>query len=298
MADRPAKKTSKKSRARKRPSPSQELMQLLGRIAANHPTARLEVDLARDAALEAFHRLHRDFTKLSHFVRRLYRARKQRTELQGRLVRLLHELSTGSVLLPRPAGRPALPHEPLLEVYRRLRGHDMPEMARTLQAAVGRKDAATYLRFLAQEVLIKGAWSLAEQLLRHGHEPFNAEREKEFMERLRHHVAGKVCQGLARKAGYQVTPEVGKQLDVVIDRSLWLLQDLLLAAPEGRLIVPRDGSAFDPARHEAAPGRPHEGALRIRATLFPGYAVVGPDARVVEKALVYTERPKTAAAPA
>lgn len=297
MSDRPAKKSPKKARARKRPSPSQELMQLLGRIAANHPTARLEVDLARDAALEAFHRLHRDMTKLSHFVRRLYRARKQRSELQGRLVRLLHELATGPVLLPRPEGRPAMAHEPLLEVYRRLRDHDMPEMARALQSAVGRKESAAYLRLLAQEVLIKGCWALAEHLLRHGHEPFNAEREKEFIDRLRHHVAGKVCQGLARKAGYQVTPEVGKQLDGVIDRSLWFLQDLLLAAPEGRLIVPRDGSAFDPARHAAAPGRPQEGALRIRATLFPGYAVVGPDARVVEKAQVYTARPAAPAPP-
>src|SRR5262245_24379455 len=194
MPERPAKKSAKKPGGKKRPSPSQELMQLLKRIAANHPSARLEVDLARDAALEAFHRLHKDMTRLSHFVRRLYRARKQRTELQGRLARLLHEVSTGAVALPRPAGRPDVPHEQLMEVYRRLKLHDVPDLARAIQAAIGRKQAATYQRFLVQEVLIKGGWSIAEQLIRHGHEPFSAEREKEFLDRLRHHIAGKTCQ--------------------------------------------------------------------------------------------------------
>lgn len=293
MADRPAKRSGKKPRGRK-PSPSQELMHLLDRIAANHPTARLEVDLARDAALEAFHRLHRDLTKLSQFVRRLYRARRQRSELRGRLVRVLHELTTGPTLLPRPQGRPSATPEQLHTAYRALRGEAIPEIARTLKVAVGSKDVVTYQRFLAQEVLIKGAWSLAEQLLRHRREPHNTEREKEFLDRLRHHVAGKVCQGLARKVGYQVTPEIGKQLDGMIDAALQFLQDLLLATPEGRLLLPRDGATFDPALHEALAGRPSEGPLRVRATVFPGYVLLGPEPEVIEKALVYTERPRRA----
>lgn len=290
MPERPAKKPSKKPRPKRKPSPGQELMLLLGRIATNHPAARLEVDLARDAAMEAFARLHKDITKLTRYVRRLYRARKQRTELRDRLVRVLHELAAGQVTLPRPPGRPEVPHEELLATFRQLKLHDVPEVARALKAAIGRKQAATYQRFLVQEVFVKGGCAMAEHLLREGHKPFDAAAEQEFLGRLRHHVAGQVVQGLARRAGYEAAPEIARQLDAMIGRAVRFLGDVMMASPEGRLIIPADGAAFDPELHEAIAGRPSEGPLRVRTTLFPGYALLGEPGWVVEKALVYTER--------
>ena len=111
------------------------------------------------------------------------------------------------------------------------------------------------------------------------------------------HVAGNVCQGLARQVGYRVTPEVGKDLDARIMTVLRMLEALLTATPPGRLLVPQADAAFDPERHEAIHGRPHTGELKVTATLFPGYVVLGEPVQVVEKALVYTERPQAAPAP-
>jgi hypothetical protein len=62
---------------------------------------------------------------------------------------------------------------------------------------------------------------------------------------LRHHVAGNVCQSLARRVNYQVTPEVGKHLDGTITTVLKLLDELLTAfVAQKRMKLP--GSAYRP----------------------------------------------------
>lgn len=279
--------TERRQRKKKKPGP--ELLTFLEQIAHAHPSSRLLVDLARDAALDTFRRLERKILAVETLTRKLHRTQQQAQDVQARLMKLLDELASGAVVLPRPAGRPTVPHEELLATYRELKTHDLQGLAQALQLAIGKKDVATYQRFLVEEVLHKGCWSVAEYLFRHGREPYDAARVGEALERRGDYLAGKVCQGLARKVGYQVTPELGSHLGGVIRKALHFLANLMLAEPAGRLLMPPDNSAFDPEKHEPMYGRPSHGELRVRATVFPGYVVMEAPERVVEKAVVYTE---------
>jgi hypothetical protein len=262
-------------------------MQRLDQIAAAHPPARLLVDLARDAAIEAYRKKKERTLRLASEVERM---RKKRDLLHNRLLTVLHELTTGTVLLPRPAGSPAPSHDQLLETFRQLRSKSFPGLAQTLHARVGRSDVAAYQRFLVDEILIKGSRIVVEHLLRQaGHA--GGDDEGHFREQVRDYIAGNVDQGLARKLGYRMTADVGLDRDVVIDQSIAFLTDLLTATPPGRLLVPLPHEPFDPLRHEASPGRPAEGNAVVLATLFPGYLIRDEPTRIVEKALVFTDRP-------
>ena len=53
--------------------------------------------------------------------------------------------------------------------------------------------------------------------------------------------------------------------------------------------MPHRDSVFSPELHEAMIGCPEEGMVHVKLTVFPGYLVSSSN-RVLEKALVYTER--------
>jgi hypothetical protein len=147
-----------------------------------------------------------------------------------------------------------------------------------------------FQRFLVDEILVRGSRILVEHLLRNAEQPWDEAQQAEFFDKLRDHIAGNVCQGLARKVGYQMTPDAGMQHEALIRQSLTFLADLLTADPPGRLLIPLADSPFDPQRHEPIAGRPASGELKVTAMLFPGYLIRGNPERVEEKARVYTER--------
>jgi hypothetical protein len=270
----------------RKPAALVEVLHLLDRIHKDHPAARLDADLARDAVLDLYRKLG---SQLQRAVAKLRSAQKKRDQLHDRLVEVLHDLATGPMPLPPVPGRAAVPHEQLAEQFRQLKTKDFPALAGRLQTAVGRSGVPAYQRFLVEEILLKGSRILAEHLLRHAGTDASrtAEGEAQFLAQLRHHVAGNVARGLARKVAFQVSPEFGADIDTLIGRSLGTLLDLMTATPAGRLLLPADQAAFDPSVHEPSPGRPAVG--KVRATLFPGYLVLESPPRVVEKALVFTE---------
>jgi hypothetical protein len=279
----PVPRRGQKGSRRKR-SKTEEFLQRLDHISTAHPPARLLVDLARDAALEAY---RKKAEKSRRLAADLDRMRRKRDVLNNRLVAVLHELTTGTVLLPRPPGPPPVDHDALLAAFRRLRSTEFPALAQTLHDRAGRADVAAFQRFLVDEILIKGSRIVVEHLLRHAGQT-DGGVEMRFREQIRDHIAGHVDQGLARKVGYQMTADVGRDRNVLIERSIAFLTDLLTAAPPGRLLAPLPEDPFDPLRHEATPGRPAEGNVQVLATLFPGYLIREDPDRVVEKALVFT----------
>jgi hypothetical protein len=268
----------------RKPAALVEVLTLLERIHKDHPAARLDADLARDAVLDLYRKLG---TQLQRVVSRLRKVVKKRDLLHDRLVEVLHDLATGPTELPPVPGRPAVPHDQLAAQFAQLKTTDFPALAARLQSAVGRSGIPAYQRFLVDEVLVKGSRILAEHLIRHAGQQRTAEGETQFHAQLRHHVAGNVARGLARKVGFRVTPEFGADIDALIDRSLGLLLDLMTARPACRLLLPDDQAVFDSLQHEPSPGRPPIG--RVRATLFPGYLVLETPPRIVEKAVVFTE---------
>jgi hypothetical protein len=176
----------------------------------------------------------------------------------------------------------------LRRTFAELKTRDFPVLAQTVHDRVGRADVVAYQRFMVDEILVKGSEVLVEYLIRRRGEPTSPEAESTFQGRLRDHIAGNLCHGLAKKVGYQMTADVGQQRDAVIDRSIGWLADLLTATPPGRLLVPPPDSPFDPRLHEPMANQPETGALKVAAILFPGYVVGGEPQTVAEKALVYT----------
>jgi hypothetical protein len=266
----------------------------MGQIHPSEAATRLQLDMARDAGLEAFRRLAR---QVKRFRARLGRAREKRRDAQEQLRGVLHDLAAGPVALPRPAGAAPVPQDQVLAAFHRLATDDFPALAGALHEAVGRVSAVSYQCFLVEEVLAKGSYILIERLLRHAARGRSATDEGHYLDELRHHLAGKVNRALGRQSGYQVTPEVGGQLDTLLRHSLTFLGDLLASEPPGRLLLPLSGAPFDPERHEPIPGRPATGELVVRATAFPGYAVFEDPPRLVVKARVYTRRAGAAARP-
>ncbi len=275
-----------KKRGGGKPAKALEFVERLDQIAKGHPASRLLVDMAQDAGLELFRKQTVQLRKLWQEVGRI---RQKRDQLHDRMVSLLHALTTTPPLLPRMDGRVPVPPEELQHVYMQLRANDYPSFAHLLHDEIKRSDVLAYQRLLTEEILIKGSRMLLEYLLHHASEPSSSETETTFLGRLRDHIAGALNHTLAKKKGYQMTLEVGKQRDTLIDRSLAWLADLLTATPPGRLLAPLPDSPFDPARHEPLAGRPDEGKLKVATTLFPGYMMCGEVQTVVEKALVYTE---------
>jgi hypothetical protein len=292
-----AKKRNKAKKAQG-PTPLEEALVQLDQI-KHDPSAsqvRLRADLTRDTLVEFAGEMRERIRRLRSDRRKLL---ARCAELRGRLVELLHDLSTGPVILPRPAGRPEVTHEELLGVYRQLRDRDVPALAAAFEEAAGQGRAIDYQRLLTREALINGSRIVVENLVRQTAPDHAPADDEEFLHRLKHHIAGKICSGVARRVGYQVTPELGRHLDAVLGTVLHFLADLLTATPPGRLLVPRDDSPFDVDRHEPIAGRPATGDLKVTATLFPGYLVLEEAPRLVARAQVYTERmqPATPIAP-
>jgi hypothetical protein len=273
----------------RQPSALAELLAQLDRMKQD-PTAsevRLRSDLARDSAEELFSKMRRQLRKQAGLLRKL-QERSQRW--RSRLTELLHELTTGPVVLPAVPGGTPVKQDELTVTFRKLKTHDVPGLAQAIHAAAGAGELPAYQRFLVEEIVVKGSRIVAEHLIRLASAPVGRTGEEEFLGRLRHHVAGNVSRGLARQVNYKTTPETGQHLDAVIGAVLRLLNDLLTATPPGRLLLPLDGGPFDPQRHEPLAGRPTTGELKVKATLFPGYVILAEPPVVVEKALVYTDR--------
>jgi hypothetical protein len=287
MADKsPDPNKARSGKRSKKTAKTLEFVQRLNQISTSFPAVRLMVDMARDAGLELVRKQDKAIRRLA---RELKKASKKRHLLHDRLVQLLHELTTGPAVLSRPSGSSPVQHDELLKTFRRLQSQDFPALARNLHEHAGRSSANAYQRFLVEEILMNGSRVLVEYLLRRMNQRPSAEEEAEFFHELRDHLAGNVINGLAKKADYKVTPELGKQSEQLIAHSLTFLDHLLTATPPGRLLIPLPGSAFDPNRHEPIPGRPTSGQLKITATMFPGYLVCADPERVEEKARVYTE---------
>lgn len=273
--------------SKKLPAPVEEFVRLLEQIQPQNATGRLQMDMARDAALDIIKQLVRQVDKQRG---RVDRGRRKRRAVHERFIGLLHDLTNGPLPLPRLPGRPEARHEDLVVTFRKLKTQDYPLFARTLHDAVGKGDSAAFQHLLVDEVFIKGSCILVEYLIRHAARLPSPEEEKDFLESLRHHIAGNVLQELSKHANYAVTLEVGQQLDALLVRTLSFLVDLLTASPPGRLVVPENGTPFDPETEEALnPKASGEGRV-VRATLFPGYAVLEPARTVREKALVITQK--------
>ena len=284
-SDRPGKRAGRRQRS---PSLLDETLAQLEQI--KQDTSLLEVrihaDDVRDSVVQFGRAVHDELRRLAGDKRRL---QKQCAELRTRLVELLNDLASGPVILPRAADRSAVEHDQLLATFGQLRAEAFPALAGLIHEAAGRGEGPAYQRFLVHKILINGNRLLVENLVRQAGAGGARADEEEFLGKLRHYLAGKVCSGLARQVGYQVTPAVGQQLDDLLGRVLAFLLELLTATPPGRLLLCPDNSPFDPERHEAMAGRPSDGDLRVTATLFPGYVVLSNPPLIREKALVYTD---------
>jgi hypothetical protein len=248
--------------------------------------ARIHADDARDSFLEFSREV---YVKLRRRASRKRKLKKQSIEFRTRLVELLHALATGPVVLPTPPGRPVLDHDALLHAYRQLREQDFPAVAQALQEVAGKGRESDYLRLLSSAALLDGSRMLVESRVRHAGRRWTGPDEDAFLVRLRYHLAGKLCTLLARRVGYQVTPEMGQRLEGLLGGGLRFLADLLAATPPGRLLVPQEDSPFDPDRHEAVNGQPR-GDQKVKGILFPGYLVHDTPPRVLAKAEVFIER--------
>lgn len=272
---------------RRAPAAIAEFVQLLERLRPEQTAQRLQFDMARDAGLEGVKQLVGQNAKLQM---RLTRAKRRRHVVQSRLTGILNDLAMGPVRLPRPVGLPAVDQEQLEHTYRELGSTDYPALAEKLHAAIGQSDILAFQRFLVDEALLRGTVLLAEHLLRFKGELRLAEKELAFLDELRHHLVVTFGKKLAERTNYLVTPELGQEIDALMGKTLRFLVDLLTSDPVARLIVPSLGSDFDPEKHEAISGRPTEGSLHVRATMFPGLIVFAETPRVVAKARVYTKR--------
>lgn len=265
-----------------------EFVRLMGQIHPDRAASKLQLDMARDAGLEAFNKLIKYVERLRL---RVSRVRQKRAVVYTRLMSILTDLATAPVKFPRPKGLPPVTLKELELTYRELGFNDFPGLAGTLRDSIGQGEVLAYERFLVEEILLKGSVILVEHLIRYAHDPKPPEEEEHFLVQLKHHLVGLVNHGLAKQTGHHVTPALGKAIDAVVGRALSFLVDLHTSDPPARLIAPNLGSDFDPDRHEAIAGRPSTGLLHVRATIFPGYMAFEPDGvRIVAKAKVFTKR--------
>lgn len=219
---------------------------------------------------------------------------KERDDYHKQLTRLLRALASGPVVLPRLPGRPVVQHDQLLMTYQQLRNQEFPNLAQTLRADAGKGKMFDYRSILATEVIVKGTWYLAECLVLLGSDP---SVEEEMFRRLKGRFAERVEKKVAQyiKGYYRLPPEGDQHLDRLLDTVLCFLTDLLTATPPGRLLLPRDGSLFDPAQHEPIDYTPNTEKLTVKKIIFPGYMVLDCPPRILAKAQVYTDEGLSAA---
>jgi hypothetical protein len=264
-----------------------EFLRLLDKVPTDKPATKLQLDMARDAGVDACGHL---FKRIQKLEARVARGRQRRDAARERLLTLLAELAAGPVIFPRPNGLPEIDAAKLDQAFAQLRDKDFPALAGKLRDATGQSEAIAYERYLVEEFFLKGSSIMAEHLVRESRRPHPVEDEVEFLDKLRYHLAGNVQQALMQQAGYKIPHEMAQEIDAVLVRTLRFLLYLLTMAPPRRLILPTMGTEFDPALHEVVPGRPNSGAVVVRATIFPGCVSLEDPPRVVAKALVYTRQ--------
>lgn len=270
-----------------------EFLRLLDKVPTDKPATKLQLDMARDAGVDACGHL---FKRIQKLEARVARGRQRRDAARERLLTLLAELAAGPVIFPRPLGLPEVDVAKLDQAFAQLRDKDFPALAAKLRDATGQSEAIAYERYLVEEFFLKGSSIMAEHLVRESRRPHPVEDEVEFLDKLRYHLAGNVQQALMQQAGYKIPHEMAQEIDAILVRTLKYLLYLLTMTPPRRLILPTMGAEFDPALHEVVPGRPNSGAVVVRATIFPGCVSQEDPPRVVAKALVYTRQVSAEAA--
>jgi hypothetical protein len=282
--ERPARRRSARSQLK---AAVKEFVRTLNQVQADKPATKLQLDMARDAGLDACGKL---FKRIQKLEARVARVRQRRDAARERLLTLLADLASGPVIFPRPLGLPEVDPAKLDQTFTQLRDRDFPALASNLRYAAGQAAAIAYERYLVEEFFLKGSSILAEHLVRESLRPHPIQDEAQFLDKLRHYLAGNVQTVLWRQAGYKVSQEVAQEIDGVLVRTLRYLLYLLTMTPPRRLIFPTMGADFDPALHQVVPGRPDSGAVVIRATIFPGCVSLENPPRVVAKAQVYTRQ--------
>ncbi len=267
-----------------------EFIRLIDQIQPDKPAMRLQLDMAKDAGLDACKKLLRRIIQLDARAARL---RERRDAARERLLTLLDDLASGAVLFPRPIGLPEVDPAKLDALFAELKSNDFPALAKRLSEVTAKQaEPIAYERYLVEEFFRKGSAILAEHLVREGRRPLPIEDEVQFLDKLRHHLAGNVHRVLRQQSNYQVTQEVAHEIDQTLVRTLRYLLHLLTMNPPRRLVLPMMGAAFDPTVHEAVPGRPQSGDVLVRATIFPGCITLDQPPRILSKAVVYTRELK------
>src|SRR5262245_53176842 len=82
-----------------------EFVHLIDKIQPEKASTRLQLDMARDAGLDASRKM---LTRIHRLERQLVRTRGKRDASRNRLLTLLHELASAPVIFPRPAGLPPI----------------------------------------------------------------------------------------------------------------------------------------------------------------------------------------------
>ncbi|MFO0926063.1 MAG: hypothetical protein U0736_03365 [Gemmataceae bacterium] len=271
-----------------------EFFELLARIDPGDGPRKLQFDLARDAAVDLFHRITRLGKKLQQ---RLERATERRHAVRDRHRDLLEHLARGSLLFsPAAEVTPTEKVDQLVADYKRLRKRTFPVLANMLHAAGGGPDRV-YLTLLTDEVLARGECILVEYLVLHAGQTRTADQDRRFVEELRGHLVGRVNRVLARRTGYHITPEVGAHLNTLVQVAVEFLWDLLHTNPPLRLYFADPGSPFDPERHERLSGRMPRHPRIVRGTLFPGLVRYGPARTLLAPVRVSTRRISRSAPP-
>jgi hypothetical protein len=255
-------------------------LKIIENVIRDYPDTAQDLDLVRAAFLKV-QRKAQERTRV--LAAQAHHYKKGRDAAEARLDALLRAVADGAVFLPAPARAPS--PEPLRLAFTELKVKDYPALARALHARARRFTVTDWQRFLGREVLLETTCLAAEKFVVHGAAWVTAD-EAEARLQLRQAVARSAERRLRRRSGLKALGALEGPFNLLVERSARFALDLLTAA--GRLLAPHVGAPFDPRRHEALAGRPNEGALVVRALMFPGFAV-GPG-EAVEKAVVYTDR--------
>jgi hypothetical protein len=222
---------------------------------------------------------------------------RERDELSRRLNDALGRLAgrdAGAYSLASPGSGPQ--HDQLVQVFRRLKMQEFRALSEGLYNLLQKKahgraappaDARPQFRhLLAEKILVEGSKWLGILL---------AVRRTAAAEVDPADLQDKIYESVRQELGRKEPPaEVADRIRETVGKGVSLLWAMRAASPSACLLVPQRGSVFIPDEQEAVLGRPDQGTVHVRFTVFPGYLVTGSN-RVLEKALVYTETERSGA---
>jgi hypothetical protein len=215
---------------------------------------------------------------------------KRGRDLQRQLDEALRRLATEDPARSTPSAS-GTQHDALQRAFRRLRSQGFRSLSEALfrfgkaRLQAEPPTAAHFLAFLADRILVWGGQLVLGQQMAEAAGDVAPISPREA-------VRDTIRQALEHKLGAPLSDELARQLDLLVDESLTLLGGVFGGSPPGKLLVPAEGTTFDPAYHETWDGTSPASGARIYATLFPGYLVVGPgEVRVAEKAQVAAKKP-------